>query len=30
MMKQNVSIYQNNNGEEEIPTDPQITSLTHP
>ena len=30
MMKQNVSIYQNNNGEEEIPTDPQITSPAHP
>ena len=29
-MDQNVSIYQNNIGEEETPTDPQITSPTHP
>ena len=29
-MKQSVLIYQNNIGEKEIPTDPQITSPTHP
>ena len=29
-MEQNVSIHQNNIGEEEILTDPQITSPTHP
>ena len=30
MMEQNELIYQNNIGEEEIPTDPQITLPTHP
>ena len=29
-MEQNVSIHQNNIDEEEFPTDPQITSPTHP
>ena len=29
-MEQNISIYQNNIGEEEITADPQITSPTHP